>query len=107
MIKIIAAIGAVVALVAAFYAGYYKRGEVEAIKTTEAYEQAIQDKSEEWQSKLDKAVENARTEALSRAKTKIITKRVKVYVKENPNTRQCYDDKQLQLISESLTNTGD
>ena len=104
MIKIIAGIGAIVALMGAYYAGYSKRGEVEAVKVTEAYEQAIQDKSKEWQDKLDKAVENARTEAMSRAKTKIITKRVKVYVKENPNTRQCYDDKQLLLTTEAIRN---
>ena len=104
MIKIIAAIGAVVALAAAFYAGYYKRGEVEAIKTTQAYEAAIQEQSKQWQAKLDKAVISAQEEAMSRAKTKVITKKVKVYVKTKSDNPVCYDAGGLQLISESLGN---
>ncbi len=107
MIKVIAGISAVLALMAAFYAGYYKRGEVEAVKTTEAYEIAIQEKSKEWQSKLELAVESARKEAMSRAKGKVIIKKVKVYVKENPNNRICYDANQLQLATESLRDTRD
>ena len=105
MIKIITAVASTMALIASFYMGYYKRGEIEAVKTSKAYEKAVQETSNEWQDKLDKAVINAQEEALSRAKTKIITKKVKVYVKENPNTRQCYDANQLLLVTESLGNT--
>jgi len=102
--KLIIAGITLVAFVAVYYMGYNKRGEVEAIKTTKAYEKAIQEKSKEWQSKLELAVVSAREEAMSRAKGKVVTQKVIEYVETKSTNPVCYDNGGMQLIAESIGN---
>jgi len=92
----------IVTHIAAVSVGWYKRGESEAEAVTKAYQLAVKESASEWQTKLDSAIINAKKEALVKAKSKVVIKKVIEYVKTKPSNPVCYDDTSLQFVSEAI-----
>ena len=87
---------------AIFFAGYFKKGETEANKTTEAIVEATEKEIKVQVDLIDIGLEHADKEIEIKVVEKIIEKEVKVYVERFKDNDSCYDADGVQLINQAL-----
>lgn len=87
---------------AIFFAGYFKKGETEASKTTEAVVEATEKEIKVQVDLIDIGLEHADKEIEIKVVEKIIEKEVKVYVDRFKDTDTCYDTDGVRLINQAL-----
>ena len=85
-----------------FFAGYYKRGETEAEKTTVAITEAIEAEIEVQDDLIEIGLDHADKEIAVKVEERLIKKEVKEHVKEINDTDICYANDGVQLINQAL-----
>jgi len=104
---LIAAASILIVVAFTFYKmGYSKRGEVEATRTTQAIEEAVNAAAIEWEAKMSVAIDSAANQAEIKIETQIVTKEVIRYVQSNTDNRLCFNDDELQFIRQASGVTG-
>lgn len=87
---------------AIFYAGYFKKGEVEANKTTVAIAEAVEVEAETQADLIDIGLEQADKEIEIKVVTKVIEKEVIKNVKKFIIVDMCYSNDGVQRINQAL-----
>ncbi len=88
---------------AIFYAGYFKKGEVEAGKTTEAVIEATEKEVKVQVDLIDIGLEHADKDIENKVTERMIKKEAKDYAEKHfKNNDICYDTDGVQLINQAL-----
>lgn len=85
-----------------FYAGYFKKGEVEANKTTVAISEAIEKEAETQKDLITIGLDQADKEVEIKVVTKIVTKEVIKNVKKFILVDMCYSPDGVYAINQAL-----
>jgi len=87
---------------ATFFAGYFKKGETEAEKTTVAITKAVEKEAETQSDLIDIGLDHADKEIEIKVVERIVEKEVVKYVERFNDTDICYDPDGVQLINQAL-----
>ena len=88
---------------AIFFAGYFKKGEVEAKETTEAIIETTEKETKVQVDLIDIGLEHADKEVEIKVTEEMIKIEAKKYAEEHfNNTDSCYDPIGVQLINQAL-----